>query len=247
MHAFEIPNQRFSLPSGEAVARRRFVSVNSDSEGVLATAAGSAIGVSMNQAAEGEALEIADGIVIVESGEAITAGADVQVGTSGKAITKTSGVGVGVALTSTTGTGQLVAVKLVSVSAADGADGANGQATQTIIYTSSNLAAGAELADQPIGVVVGDGDILAATVISTGSAAGVDDDNASEFVLEVGSTSKASKTFNTTTAFPAAGAAVDMTVASAAVTKGDVLLLSVTNGATADLPVFMVQVVVALD
>ena len=68
MNAYEIPKLRFSLPAGEDVARRRFVSVNSSSEGVIATAAGSAIGVSMNQAADGEVLEIADGIAIVEAG-----------------------------------------------------------------------------------------------------------------------------------------------------------------------------------
>ena len=244
MNAYEIPNQRFSLPAGELVARRRFVNVNSDGAGVIATAAGSAIGVSMNQAAAGEVLEIADGIVIVEASGIIAAGAAVQVDTAGKAATKSTGIGVGVAMTGAGGAGQLIALKLMSLSVLDGADGA---ATQTIVYTSADLSAGADLTDIPIGYVAAAGTILSAVVISTGAAEGVDDANTSAFVLEVGTTSKASKTFNTATAFPASGAATALTLAAdASVETGDVLLLTVTNGATANLPVFMVQVVIAL-
>lgn len=244
MNAYEIPNQRFSLPAGELVARRRFVNVNSDGAGVIATAAGSAIGVSMNQAAAGEVLEIADGIVIVEASGIIAAGAAVQVDTAGKAATKSTGIGVGVAMTGAGGAGQLIALKLMSMSVLDGADGA---ATQTIVYTSADLSAGADLTDIPIGYVAAAGTILSAVVISTGAAEGVDDANTSAFVLEVGTTSKASKTFNTATAFPASGAATALTLdADASVETGDVLLLTVTNGTTANLPVFMVQVVIAL-
>ena len=111
--AYEIPNVRFSLPAGADIPRRRFVSVNSSGEGVIATAAGSAIGVSMNQAADGEVLEIADGIVMVEAGGAITAGAGIEVGTDGKAVTNTSGIGIGIALTSAAGAGNVVTVKLL--------------------------------------------------------------------------------------------------------------------------------------
>lgn len=245
MYAYEIPGLRFSLPAGADVAMRRFVAVNSLSKGVYATAAGSTIGVSMNEAADGEVLEIADGIVMVEAQAAIAAGADVQVGTNGKAVAKTTGVGVGVAITGAANAGELVAVKLVSMSAEGGADGA---ATQTIVYTASNLSAGADLTDTPIGYVVGAGTIVSAVVISTGAAAGVDAANTSAFVLEVGTTSKASETFDDTTVFPAAGAAAALDLATdATVEAGDVLLLNVTNGATADLPVFMVQVVIELD
>lgn len=247
MNAYEIPNQRFSLPAGELVARRRFVNVNSDGAGVISTAAGSAIGVSMNQAAAGEVLEIADGIVIVEASGIIAAGADVQVDTAGKAVTKSTGIGVGVAMTGAGGAGQLIALKLMSVSVLDGANGANGATTQTIVYTSADLSADADLTDVPIGYVTAAGTILSAVVISTGAAEGVDDTNTSAFVLEVGTTSKASKTFNTDTAFPASGAATALTLAAdASVETGDVLLLTVTNGATANLPIFMVQVVIAL-
>ncbi len=251
MNAYEIPNLRFSLPAGEDIARRRFVSVNSSSEGVIATTAGSAIGVSMNEAADGEVLDIADGIVVVEAGGAITAGTDVEVGANGKAVAKTTGIGVGVAITGATAAGQLVAVKLVSVSNANGADGTNGTdgaATQTIIYTAADLAAGVDLADVPIGYVAGAGDILSASVISLGAADGIGENNESAFVLEVGTTPKATKTFNADTTFPASGAAAALTVAEdASVAAGDVLLLNVTNGDTVNLPSFMVQVVVTLD
>jgi len=248
MNAYEIPNLRFSLPAGEDIARRRFVSVNSSSEGVIATTAGSAIGVSMNEAADGEVLDIADGIVVVEAGGAIAAGADVEVGADGKAVAKTTGIGVGVAITGATVAGQLVAVKLVSVSNANGTNGTDGAATQTIIYTAADLDAGADLADTPIGAVVGAGTITAVTIISLGAAGGVDETNESAFVLKVGTTTKATETFNADTTFPASGAAAALTVAEdASVAAGDVLLLNVTNGDTVNLPSFMVQVVVTLD
>ena len=246
--AYEIPNLRFSLPAGEDIARRRFISVNSSGEGVIATAAGSAIGVSMNQAAYDEVLEIADGIVMVEAGGEIAAGADVEVGANGKAVAKTTGIGVGVAITGATGAGQLVTVKLMSVSNADGADGADAPLVQTFVYTAADLDAGADLADTPIGYVAADGEIINVAIISTGSAVGIDADNTSAFVLKVGTTSKATATFDDANAFPAAGVAEAGTLAEdATVAAGDVLLLNVTNGANANLPVFMVQVVIALD
>jgi len=68
------------------------------------------------------------------------------------------------------------------------------------------------------------------------------------FALEVGSTQVAGVTFDATNAFPAAGVAEAITLIPAAVEleAGSVLLLTVTNGATADLPVFMVQITLTL-
>lgn len=250
MHAYEIPNLRFSLPAGEDVTRGRFVSVNSSSEGVIATTAGSAIGVSMNQAADGEVLDIADGIVIVEAGGVLAAGADVEVGANGKAVAKTIGIGVGLAITGATGAGQFVAVKLMSVSNANGADGADAPLTQTITYTAADLEAGADITDAIIGMVPAGyaATVIDAQVISTGDAAGIDADNTSVFALEVGSTQVAGFTFDATNAFPAAGVAEAITLIPAAVEleAGSVLLLTVTNGATANLPVFIVQVTITL-
>lgn len=250
MNAYEIPNLRFSLPAGEDIARRRFVSVNSSSEGVIATTAGSAIGVSMNEAADGEVLDIADGIVVVEAGGAIAAGADVEVGANGKAVAKTTGIGVGVAITGATGAGQLVAVKLVSVSNANGADGADAPLTQTITYTAANLDADADLTDVAIGVVPAGyaATVIDAQVISAGAAVGIDGDNTSVFALKVGSTQVAGVTFDATTAFPADGVAEAITLIPAAVEldAGSVLLLTVTNGTTVNLPAFMVQITLTL-
>lgn len=247
MNAYEIPNLRFSAPAGEAVGKRRFVTVNSSSEGVIATAAGSAIGVSMNQAAAGEVLEIADGIVIVEAGGAIAAGADVEVGANGKAVAKTTGIGVGVAITSATGAGQFVAVKLMSVSNANGADA---PLVQTIAYTAADLNAGADITDTIIGIVPAGyaATVVDVQVISAGNAEGIDADNTSVFALEVGSTKVAEVTFDATNAFPAAGVAEAITLIPAAVEleAGSALLLTVTNGAAVNLPVFMVQITLTL-
>lgn len=107
--AYEIPNLRFSLPAGADVARHRFVKINSDGEGEQAGAGDAIIGVSMNQAAEGEVLEIADGIVIVEAGGAITTGAFVTANANGKAVTSEAGF---VAMTGATAAGEFITAKV---------------------------------------------------------------------------------------------------------------------------------------
>ena len=245
--AYEIPNLRFSLPAGEDIARRRFISVNSSGEGVIATAAGSAIGVSMNQAAYDEVLEIADGIVMVEAGGAITAGAGIEVGANGKAVTNTGGIGIGIALTSAASAGNIVAVKMLNTSVTNGADA---PLVQTFVYTAADLDAGADITDAIIGVVPAGyaATVIDAQVISTGAAAGIDAENTSVVLLEVGSTKIAEVTFDADNEFPAAGAAEAITLipAAAELEAGSVLLLTVTNGETANLPVFMVQITLTL-
>lgn len=109
MFAFEIPGQRFSMPAGADVERCRFVSINENSAGITATAATKIVGVSMNKADEGQVLEIADGIVIVEASAAITAGVAVTSAADGRAV---AGDGPAIALTSASATGELVTVKL---------------------------------------------------------------------------------------------------------------------------------------
>ena len=117
MNAYEIPNLRFSLPAGGAVARCRFVSVDANGNGIQATAATEVIGASMNlitaeeNTAGGHIVEIADGIVMVEAAEAITAGTAIYSNAEGKAAS-TGTIKVGVAITSATAAGHLVAVKL---------------------------------------------------------------------------------------------------------------------------------------
>lgn len=109
MFAFEIPGQRFSLPAGADVERFRFVSANANSNGVTATATTPIIGVSMNKADAGQVLEVADGIVMVEAGAAVTAGVAVASNANGQAI---AGEGPAVALTAATAAGELITVKL---------------------------------------------------------------------------------------------------------------------------------------
>lgn len=113
MNAYEIPGLRFSLPAGGEVERGRFVSVNSDSTGVQATSTTPIIGASMNKAAAGEVLEVADGIVMVQAAENITAGAQVYSNDVGQVVA-TAGEGAsvaGVAITASAA-GGYVAVKI---------------------------------------------------------------------------------------------------------------------------------------
>lgn len=111
MNAYEIPELRFSLPAGGEVKRGRFVSVNSNGDGITATTATQIVGVSMNQTGEGEVLEVANGIVCVEASGAITAGTAVFSDADGKAAASGT-IEAGVAITAATGAGQFVAVKL---------------------------------------------------------------------------------------------------------------------------------------
>lgn len=112
MYAYEIPGLRFSLPAGAAVAQHRFVSVGSNSVGVQATAATEVVGASMNEVKQDQVLEVADGLVIVEAGAEITAGALVYSDAEGKATaTKGTASAAGIAITAGTA-GQLVTVKM---------------------------------------------------------------------------------------------------------------------------------------
>lgn len=117
MNAYEIPNLRFSLPAGGAIARARFVSVDSNGNGIQATASTKVIGASMNlitadeNTAGGHIVEVADGIVMVEAAGAITAGTAVSSNADGKATTGDANA-CGIALTGATAAGELVAVKL---------------------------------------------------------------------------------------------------------------------------------------
>ena len=110
MFAFEIPGTRFSLTAGAAIERHRFVSVDANSNGVTATASTPVVGVSMNKVNTNQVLEVADGIVIVEAGGAVTAGTGVVSNATGQAVTGDNPVGV--AITGATKAGELITVKL---------------------------------------------------------------------------------------------------------------------------------------
>ena len=111
MYAYEIPGMRFSLPAGSAVTRHRFVSVNGNSEGVQATATTQIVGVSMNEAAAGEVLEVADGLVMVEAGAAITAGAAVYADADGK-VAASGTIEAGIAITAAKAAGDIITVRV---------------------------------------------------------------------------------------------------------------------------------------
>lgn len=117
MNAYEIPNLRFSMPAGGAVAKCRFVSVDANGNGIQATAATQVVGASMNLVtaddftAGDRIVEVADGIVMVEAAGAITAGTAVSSNADGKATTA-GDIVAGVAITGATAAGELVAVKI---------------------------------------------------------------------------------------------------------------------------------------
>ena len=99
MAAYEIPNLRFSGIANEAITRRRFIKPVSDANYAMADAGEVVVGASMNDPAINEVIEVADGIVIVEAGATLTAGAEVQAGSNGVAVALTSGIKAGVVLT----------------------------------------------------------------------------------------------------------------------------------------------------
>ena len=112
MAAYEIPNLRFSGEAGNNIARHRFVKVN-DLELVEQAGEGDAvIGVSSQPADIGEVVEIYDGIVMVEAGDAVKAGTEVESDEQGRAVPLVSGKKAGYALTSASDAGELISVKL---------------------------------------------------------------------------------------------------------------------------------------
>ena len=110
MNAYEIPGLRYSLPAGGAVERHRFVTVDENSNGIQAITNSNIIGASMNETSAGQVLEIADGIVMVEAANAVTAGSLAYADADGK-VTDTGSVIAGIVITSAD-VGGLAAVKI---------------------------------------------------------------------------------------------------------------------------------------
>ena len=251
--AYEIPGTQFSLPATTAIGRYRFVSIDADGKAIQATASTNVIGVSRNEIdpvryPDTQVVDIADGFMMVEAAGEIACGAKVASDANGKAVEATD-VSVGIAFSSAATAGTLVVVKLgyASPVGIDGIDGIDGKTLQTVLYTSADLTADADLTNVPIGMSVGAGTIVEATIISMGAAEGIDADNTSVFKLSIGETEIAAKTFNDSEGFPAAGVGASFAIDKAAIDSGDILLLSVTNGTAVNLPIFMVQVVVELN
>ena len=118
MNAFEIPGLRYSLPAGGAVARHRFVAVNTDGLGIQAVATSNTVGASLNAVetdkgvtAAQQIVEVADGLVIVEAGGEIGAGVKAYADADGKAVA-TGTIVAGVTVTGAAAAGALITVKI---------------------------------------------------------------------------------------------------------------------------------------
>ncbi|MNI96335.1 hypothetical protein D3C73_1547560 [compost metagenome] len=66
----------------------------------------------MNQAATGEVLEIADGIVRVEAAAVLAAGVKVASDANGKVVAYTTGEAAGTTITASKAIGELISVKI---------------------------------------------------------------------------------------------------------------------------------------
>ena len=120
--------------------------------------------------------------------------------------------------------------------------------TQILAYQVEDLAAGVDIANRaifeaPAGIDV---TLVSAKIIPQGNAAGIDDSNKCTIALTDGTNTIVTVDYDTSPAFPAAAAATSLGALSAtykALAAGEKLYLSVTNGATANPPGFMLQVV----
>lgn len=118
--------------------------------------------------------------------------------------------------------------------------------TQVLSYQVEDLAADGDISARALFVAPAGVDvtITKASIISQGTPAGIDDANTCVVELLNGADSIVAKTYNTATAFPADGVQGDLGALAAfkALAAGSVLKLSVTNGAAANPPRFMVQI-----
>ena len=127
-----------------------------------------------------------------------------------------------------------------------------GIAPQLMRITVEDVAAGADisgrlLAHVPAGYQL---TVLAGEIMSHGSPAGIDDANTCVVVLKNGTNAMVTKTFNTATEFPAAEAVVSLGAISETyktIAANGYLSLYMTNGATANTPLFTIQLLVSLD
>ena len=117
-------------------------------------------------------------------------------------------------------------------------------------YQVEDLGAGVDIADRAIFKVPAgyNATVLSIEAVPIGSAAGIDDANTCVIVLKNGASAMATKTFDTAVAFPAdGGAGVSLgTIANAACASDARWFLSVTNGATANPPMFLLEVTYSL-
>lgn len=112
---------------------------------------------------------------------------------------------------------------------------------RVMTYKIEDLDAGADIKDIPIFRCPSALKILEVGIIPQGDDAGVNATNSCKVDIEVGSTAIASKSY--TTAYPDAGVYDSLgAISNGERAEGDVLTVSVTNGATANPPAMMLQV-----
>lgn len=119
--------------------------------------------------------------------------------------------------------------------------------TKTIFYRFEDLSAGADVADRYI-LVIPSGvqwTISKASIVPEGSSAGVDDSNTAVIALKDDSGNTiVSKTYNTANQPPASGVQGNLGTLDSTykvLSAGEKLGLSVTQGSTANLPGFLLQ------
>jgi len=120
--------------------------------------------------------------------------------------------------------------------------------THVLTYQVEDLAANADIADRVLFVAPAGLDVtlVSASIIGYAAAAGVDDSNTCVIKLSDGTNTIVEATYDTDPGFPAAGAATSLGALDGTykvLSAGEKLYLSVTDGATANPPGFMLQVV----
>lgn len=136
---------------------------------------------------------------------------------------------------------------LVTSTAAD-INTLTGVASQFIVYQVIDLAADADITSTglfvcPTGFTF---TISSIDIISQGTAAGIDDSNTCVISVLNGTNAIVTKIYNTGTTFPADGTsdnlgALDET--HKVITAGQIIKYTITNGATADSPAFIIQII----
>ena len=96
-----------SVTAAAALSRLRFVGLT----GAVCAAGAKALGIAETAADLGEQAPVnTHGILLVEAGAAIAAGAEVESDANGRAVTKTTGVGFGVARDAASAAGEIIRV-----------------------------------------------------------------------------------------------------------------------------------------
>jgi len=115
---------------------------------------------------------------------------------------------------------------------------------KTILHPVENLAAGADIAARAIQAFDTDAWLISARIVNQATAAaGIDNLNTCAITLATGIGTVVTKSYDATTVFPAANTKDDLgALSNQHISGGNVLTLTVTNGATADPGPFLVIV-----